>query len=226
MRVLLAEDDPTLRNGLLQALEGAGHEAIGAADGAHADTLLATERFDLLVLDLGLPGMGGLDVLARLRARRDSANRAMPVLILSARDSMQARVRGLDGGADDYLTKPFDLPEFEARVRALLRRGQSSTLTVGKLEWQRETRQGAVDGKALALSRHETVLVEELMKMRGRIVSKADLAQRIGDDGVAADNKVEVYIHRLRKKLADSAVVIRTVRGLGYLLHAIEDGTP
>lgn len=220
MRVLLAEDDPTLRNGLMQALTGAGHEAVGAADGSHADTLLATERFDLLVLDLGLPSMDGLDVLTRLRARREAANRAMPVLILSARDSMEARVRGLDGGADDYLTKPFDLPEFEARVRALLRRSQSVNVKVGNLEWECETRQGRIGDVIITLSHHETVLMEELVRRIGRIVSKDDLARRIGDDGIAADNKVEVYIHRLRRKLAHADVEIRNVRGLGYLLRA------
>lgn len=220
MRVLLAEDDPTLRRGLIQALAGAGHEALAAADGSHADTLLATERFDLLVLDLGLPRMDGLDVLARLRGRREGANRSMPVLILSARDSMEARVRGLDGGADDYLTKPFDLPEFEARVRALLRRGQSGNAQVGSLEWEWETRGGRIGRDPISLSHHETVLMEELIRRAGRIVSKEDLARRIGDEGVAVDNKVEVYIHRLRRKLADADVEIRNVRGLGYLLRA------
>ena len=226
MRVLLAEDDPTLRMGLMQALSHAGHDAIGAADGSHADTLLATEDFDLLVLDLGLPRMDGLDVLAKLRARRASVNRALPVLILSARDSMEARVRGLDGGADDYLTKPFDLPEFEARVRALLRRGQSTTFAIGRLAWDWEARLGTVDGKGIALSPHETAMLEALLRKAGRIVSKASLAGLIGDDGLAADNKVEVYIHRLRRKMADTGLELRNVRGLGYLLRATEGPTP
>jgi DNA-binding response OmpR family regulator len=222
MRVLLAEDDPTLRNGLMQALSGAGHEPVGAADGAHADTLLSTEAFDLLVLDLGLPRMDGLDVLTRLRGRRDAANVAMPVLILSARDSMEARVRGLDGGADDYLTKPFDLPEFEARVRALLRRGQSTTSLVGRLGWQRETRLATIDGEPLSLSPNDTAVLEALLRHPGRIVPKGTLGALIGDDGVAADNKVEVYVHRLRRKLGDADVEIRNVRGLGYLLRALQ----
>ena len=224
MRVLLAEDDPTLRTGLVQALAHAGHDAIGAVDGLHADTLLATEPFDLLVLDLGLPRMDGLDVLARLRARREPVNRAMPVLILSARDSMEARVRGLDGGADDYLTKPFDLPEFEARVRALLRRGQSTTLAIGGLAWDWDARQGQIGGRPLSLSPHETAMLEALLRKAGRIVSKASLASIIGDDGLAVDNKVEVYIHRLRRKVTGAAIEIRNVRGLGYLLRVDEGG--
>ncbi len=224
MRVLLAEDDPTLRRGLAQALAHAGHDAVGAADGAHADTLLATEDFDLLVLDLGLPRMDGLDVLTRLRARRETANREVPVLILSARDSMEARVRGLDGGADDYLTKPFDLPEFEARVRALLRRGQSSTRVVGRLAWQSDARLASIDGRPIALSPHETAVLEALVRRLGRIVSKASLANLIGDDGPSADNKVEVYIHRLRRKLADAGIDVHNVRGLGYVLRGVDGG--
>jgi DNA-binding response OmpR family regulator len=222
MRILLAEDDPTLRTGLQQVLAAAGHSTVTAADGSHADTLLATESFDLVVLDLGLPKLDGLDVLARLRRRRQT----VPVLILSARDRMEDRVRGLDGGADDYLSKPFDLPEFEARVRAMLRRGQSAGVQIGLLEWDREARQGHIGPSTIALSRHETVMLESLLKSPGRIVAKEELARRLGaGDVVAADNKVEVYIHRLRRKLLEAKVEIHTVRGLGYLLRAIERDT-
>ncbi len=226
MRILVAEDDATLRSGLIQALETAGYDTIEALDGAHADTLLATETFDLLVLDLGLPQMDGLDVLARLRGRSELINRGLPVLILSARGSMEARVRGLDGGADDYLAKPFDLPEFAARVRALLRRGRPDLLKLGLLQWQWDTRQGKLGDRTLSLSHHETVLVECLLRKAGRIVSKSILASLIGHEGVAVDNKVEVYMHRLRKKLTSADIEIQNVRGLGYLIRAMEPVRP
>ena len=222
MRILIVEDDVTLRSGLIQALDATGYDTVAAADGAHADTLLATEAFDLLVLDLGLPQMDGLDVLARLRARSEVVNRGLPVLILSARGSMEARVRGLDGGADDYLAKPFDLPEFAARVRALLRRGRPDLFKLGMLQWQWDTRQGSLGERTLALSHHETVLVECLLRKAGRIVSKTVLANLIGHEGVAVDNKVEVYMHRLRKKLVQADIEIQNVRGLGYLIRAVE----
>lgn len=223
MRILVTEDDATLRDGLVQALAAAGHDAVSADDGAQADTLLATTIFDLLVLDLGLPRMDGMEVLSRLRARNGPINRELPVLILSARSSMESRVRGLDGGADDYLTKPFDLPEFSARVRALLRRGKSETLKLGLLEWTWETRRGKVDDEQpLSLSPHETILLESLLRRPKRIVSKTNLANLLGDDGIAADNKVEVYVHRVRKKLVDARVEIQTVRGLGYLIKAMD----
>jgi DNA-binding response OmpR family regulator len=219
MRILVAEDDDTLRQGLCQALEAAGHDAIATTDGSHADTLLATEHFDLLVLDLGLPQLDGLEVLSRLRARPGPFNQEIPVLILSARGTMEQRIRGLDGGADDYLTKPFDLGEFSARVRALLRRGRPDVLELGKLLWEWNTRQGSTGDRPLTFSMAETALLEYLLRRVGRIVPKANLATLLG---AASDNTIEVYVHRLRKKLVGAEVEIQTIRGLGYLIRALE----
>lgn len=219
MRVLLVEDDLTLQRGLAQALGDAGHQAVIAADGVYADTLLATEHFDLMVLDLGLPRMDGIEVLERLRRRRQH----LPVLVLSARDRTQDRVRGLDSGADDYMTKPFDLSEFEARVRAMLRRGQGPTFKTGRLEWVWDRREALLDGEALDLSRHEASLLEALLQKPGQVVAKEAMAHLLGGTSDAAgDNMVEVYIHRLRRKLAKAGVQIRTVRGLGYRLIEAE----
>jgi DNA-binding response OmpR family regulator len=216
VRILLAEDDATLQRGLMQVLTDSGHQAIVAADGVRADLLLATEPFDLVVLDLGLPQMDGMVVLERLRRRRQ----ALPVLILSARDRTQDRVRGLDCGADDYMTKPFELSEFEARVRALLRRGQASVIRLGRLEWFWDRREAFIDEVPLALSRQEISVLEALVQRPGRIVAKDVLTHRLGENGeVAGDNLVEVYIHRLRRKLGEADVAIRTVRGLGYRLQ-------
>jgi two-component system OmpR family response regulator len=217
MRILLAEDDSTLRDGLTQALQDGGHITVVAENGAAADLLLATETFDLLVLDLGLPGLDGLAVLDRLRRRRQ----ALPVLIVSARDNTHDRVLGLDRGADDYLAKPFELSEFEARVRALLRRGQAATVVLGRLAWSWDARQATVDGVPLTLTRHEVNLLEALVQAIGRTVAKGTLAVLLGEDGAAAeDNLVEVYVSRLRRKLGPSGVEIGTVRGLGYRLLA------
>ncbi|MCX7169394.1 MAG: response regulator [Proteobacteria bacterium] len=217
MRILLVEDDVTLQRGLVQVLTDAGRLVITVGNGVHADTLLATEPFDLVVLDLGLPRMDGIKVLEQLRRRRQT----LPVLILSARDRTQDRVRGLDSGADDYMTKPFELSEFEARVRALLRRGQGATLLIGRMEWFWERREAAIDDRTLTLSRHEVSILESLLQTPGRIIAKDVLAHRLrADDDIAGDNLVEVYIHRLRRKLAEAEIEIRTVRGLGYMLQA------
>lgn len=218
MRILIAEDDPTLQHGLAEALSEAGHQSVVAGDGLYADTLLATEAFDLLVLDLGLPKLDGIAVLERLRRRRQT----MPVLILSARDRTKDRIHGLDRGADDYLTKPFDLSEFEARVRALLRRGQGAELAIGGMEWSWDRREASIEGDVLALSRHELNLLEALVQNLGRTVAKATLAMLLGEGGKSADdNMVEVYVHRLRRKLAEAGIEIRTVRGLGYRLNEV-----
>jgi DNA-binding response OmpR family regulator len=222
LRVLIAEDDATLQVGLRQALEHAGHEAIVAGDGIDADLLLANEPFDLLVLDLGLPHMSGISVLQRMRAR----HQATPVLILSARDSTEDRVRGLDAGADDYLTKPFELTEFEARVRALLRRLQGPALRIGTLEWSWDSHQGRVGDAGLNVSRGEALVLEVLLRTPGRIVAKDVIAQRISSvDEPTSDNVVEVHVHRLRRKLTDAGIEIRTVRGLGYLLREIPESS-
>jgi len=215
MRVLVVEDDPTLQRGLSDALSGAAHQAIVAGDGHHADMLLASQLFDLVVLDLGLPGLDGLALLERLRRRR----RTTPVLILSARDRTEDRVKGLDTGADDYMSKPFELSEFEARVRALLRRGQGASREIGALEWCLESRQAKLGGENLRLSEHETTILECLLHVPGRIVGKAQLALRLGHgDAAAGDNLVEVYVHRLRRKLSPAGLEIRTVRGVGFVL--------
>lgn len=219
MRILIAEDDLALQHGLQDVLTSAGHQTLVASDGLQADMLLATESFDLLVLDLGLPGMDGLTVLQRLRRRKQST----PVLILTARDRTEERVRGLDAGADDYMSKPFDLPELEARVRALLRRGQETRVQLGDLEWSRDRRQARIGGNELPLSKNELAILEALFQNPGRIIGKDVLAQRIGNDNIpAGDNMVEVYIHRLRQKLANAGVEVRTVRGLGYLLGELK----
>jgi DNA-binding response OmpR family regulator len=220
MKILLVEDDPSLQRGLLRAMEDMGHQAVLAGDGSHADTLLKAETFDMVVLDLGLPGLDGLDVLRRLRQRRKST----PVLILSARDRTEDRVLGLNSGADDYLNKPFDLSEFEARVRALLRRGQGAQTRVGALDWSWEARQASVAGEPLVLSAKEITLLESLLQQLDRVVGKETLSNRMGDaDMAAGDNTVEVYIHRLRRKLASAGLEIVTVRGVGYLLREVGD---
>lgn len=219
MRILVAEDDLVLQHGLQHVLNAAGHHTIVVGDGLQADMLLSTESFDLIILDLGLPEMDGLAVLQRLRRRKQST----PVLILTARDRTDERVRGLDAGADDYMSKPFDLSELEARVRALLRRGQGSHVQVGNLDWSWDKRQARIGNNELPLSKNELTILEALIQNPGRIVSKGVLALGIGNDHTrAGDNMVEVYIHRLRRKLAHAKVEVRTVRGLGYLLSELK----
>jgi len=216
MRILVVEDDDALRDGLKTVLERAGHRAAVTGDGSDADERLAREAFDLVVLDLGLPGLDGLSVLRRMRQRQQST----PALILSARDQIADRVRGLDLGADDYLSKPFERTEFEARVRALLRRGQPALAEFGGLKWSWESHQGWVAGQPLALTKCESVVLEALLHTPGRIVNKSALAQRAAmDDEPTSDNSVEVYVYRLRRKLEPAGVAIKTVRGLGYLLQ-------
>jgi len=217
MRILVVEDDAALRGGLKTVLERAGYRALVTGDGMEADDWLMQDAFDLVVLDIGLPRMDGLTVLRRMRQRGQTT----PALILSARDQIADRVRGLDLGADDYLSKPFERAEFEARVRALLRRGRGTVSEYGKLRWSWESHQGWIDEQPLTLTKSESILLEALLRTPGRIMTKAALAQRAAtDDEPASDNSVEVYIYRLRRKIEPAGLGIKTVRGLGYLLQA------
>ncbi len=219
MRILIVEDDPVLADGLTRSLKQADFAVDCAHDGEEADHVLAAQNYELVILDLGLPKLDGFDVLKRLRRR----GATVPVLVLTARDALADRVKGLDLGADDYLTKPFDLPELEARVRALIRRGQSggsSLLTHGPLSLDTSGRRATLNGSPLELSAREIGVLEVLMLRSGRVVSKEQLAEQLyGWDEEVGANAIEVYVHRLRKKVEPAGVAIRTIRGLGYLLE-------
>ena len=221
MRILLAEDDLIIADGLSRALKRSGYAVDHVASGSDADCALASQTFDLLILDLGLPKLNGIEVLKRLRSRKNST----PVLILTAMDGIEDRVKGLDAGADDYLTKPFHLQELEARVRALTRRGtgQSGSISYGNLVYDQADRVARVAGQVVELSAREIGLLEVLLLRAGRLVSKEQLVDHLcgwGDE--VSNNAIEVYVHRLRKKLEHSDVRIVTVRGLGYSLEKAE----
>ena len=219
MRILIAEDDAIMADGLTRSLRQAGYVVDRVGTGPEADSAVTRGEFDLLILDLGLPRMGGLEVLRRLRARQSS----LPVLILTALDGVNDRVRGLDLGADDYLAKPFDLNELEARVRALTRRGTAGVAGVlrhGDLSYDQVGRVTEFKGKPLDLSARETGLLEILLQRVGRIVSKEQLVEHLCEWGEeVSSNAIEVYVHRLRKKIEAGGVRIVTVRGLGYCLE-------
>ena len=224
MRILIAEDDQVLADGLLRSLRSAGYAVDHVASGSEADAALAAHEFDLLILDLGLPKMHGLEVLKKLRGRGS----AVPVLILTAADSIEQRVKGLDLGADDYMAKPFALSELEARVRALVRRANgagSSTVRLGDLVFDQGGRTATLHGAALELSARETGLLEVLLTRVGRLVSKEQIVDHLcgwGDE--VSHNAIEVYMHRLRKKLEGAGIRIATVRGLGYCLERPPEG--
>lgn len=222
MRILIAEDDQVLADGLLRSLRASGAAVDHVSSGTEADAaLMANNEFDLLILDLGLPRLHGFDVLRKLRGRGST----MPVLILTAADAVEERVRGLDYGADDYMAKPFSLQELEARVRALTRRGMggtSSTIRHGPLVYDRAGRVATIDGKLVELSARELGLLEVLLQRAGRLVSKDQLVERLCEWGEeVSNNAIEVYVHRLRKKIEKGPIRIATVRGLGYCLEKI-----
>ena len=223
MRILVAEDDPSLAEVLVQSLRRAGYAVDCVMNGDEADAALAANQFDLLILDLGLPRKSGLDVLRRLRSRRS----ATPVLILTARDSVNDRVAGLDAGADDYLPKPFELAELEARVRALARRGMAGGATLirhGPLTYDQTGRAARLHGEPVELSAREVGLLEVFLLRPGCLVSKDQLVNHLCEWGEEVSaNAIEVYVHRLRKKLEPGGVHIVTVRGLGYSLEKPPD---
>lgn len=221
MKLLLAEDDAILADALTTNLQHAGFEVEVAPNGAVAEYLLLRQHFDLGVLDLGLPMVDGLTVLKRVRA----AKPLLPMLVLTALDGLDHRVAGLNAGADDYLTKPFDFPELEARIRALLRRtrdGHASAQQMGRLSFSRDARRAAIDNEPLDLSPREWMLLELLLAQRDKVVTKEQIADSWSVDrsSDSSTGSIEVYIHRLRRKLDNSGLAIRTVRGLGYLLEA------
>lgn len=219
MRLLIVEDHPILADGLIIALKGADYAVDHATTGEQADHMLAAQHYDAVILDVGLPKLDGYEVLRRMRRKGSKT----PVLMLTARDALEDRVKGLDLGADDYLTKPYDLPELEARVRALIRRGQSgggADLVHGDLTLDTAGRRATIKGAPLDLSARELGVLEVLMLRAGRVVSKEQLAEQLyGWGEEVGANAIEVYMHRLRKKLEPAGVNVRTIRGLGYLLE-------
>ncbi|MCU0768208.1 MAG: response regulator [Burkholderiaceae bacterium] len=217
MRLLLVEDHPELAKWLVDWLTQVGFIVEHLDRGDRADLALKTERYDLVVLDLSLPGLDGLDVLRRLRDRGDIT----PVLVLTARGTKDDRVRGLNLGADDYLPKPFELDELEARIKALLRRsgGQTPKAKIGSLVLDTLTREVMLDGKPLQLTPRELAVLEALAARLGHPVARETVFKRVFEfDSDARIESIEIYVHRLRKKIEGSGATIVTLRGLGYAL--------
>ncbi|HTV70017.1 MAG TPA: response regulator transcription factor [Rhizobiaceae bacterium] len=219
MRVLVVEDNLTLANGLAAVLRGSGYAVDMVHDGVSAAAVLSTERFDAVVLDLSLPEMDGLDVLRTMRARQHDA----AVLILSARGESDDRVKGLDLGADDYMAKPFDVEELEARLRALLRRKAGlkvSTVAFGDVVFDLNQRTFFANGAAIDLPAREVSLLETLFMRAGKVVAKQAIIESLaGFDEDLSANAIEQYVSRLRKRLAPHGLTVRTARGIGYYLE-------
>ena len=220
MRILLVEDDTDIAVGLAGALKRTGYAVDGVADGKSALAALDAERYDLVLLDLGLPRLDGLEVLRQARANRHT----VPMLIMTARDALEDRVRGLDLGADDYLVKPFELAELEARMRALIRRSAGATasaIQIGGLSIDTNNRTARYHDDAVELSPRDFMMLEILATRTGHVVSKDRLVASMSTwDKDFSENSAEVYIYRLRKKLGPLGVQIVTVRGFGYLIRA------
>ncbi|MTJ84218.1 MAG: response regulator [Telmatospirillum sp.] len=222
MRILLVEDNVELANWIAKLLRTDKFAVDCVHDGEDADHVLRINEYSLVILDLSLPGMDGLEVLRRLRQR----NSDVPVIILTANSSLRGRITGLDEGADDYLAKPFEITELEARIRVQLRRAANRAapiLQFGDLSLDARTREFTLAGHPLPLPPREHAVLEFLIHKPGKTVSKSQISGSVFDfDDEADESAIEVYVHRLRKKLEGSRVQIRTLRGLGYALHADE----
>lgn len=220
MRVLVVEDDRNLNGQLSQALSESGYVVDSAFDGEEGHYLGDTEPYDIVILDIGLPQMDGLSVLEKWR--RDG--RAMPVLLLTARDRWSDKVQGIDAGADDYVAKPFHVEEVLARVRALVRRAaghSSNTLVCGPLRLDLKASRVTVDGTPIKLTSHEYKVLEYLMHHPGKVISRTELTEHLYDQDFDRDsNTIEVFVGRLRKKLGVD--LIETVRGMGYRIGSTE----
>ncbi|MDQ0318118.1 two-component system OmpR family response regulator [Pararhizobium capsulatum DSM 1112] len=221
MRILLVEDNATLSEGLSAILRSSGYAVDVVADGASADAVIATETFDLVILDLTLPEMDGLEVLRAMRSRQNKA----AVMILTARGTPEERVKGLDLGADDYMIKPFDVGEFEARVRVLLRRQaglRASNVSYGNVSFDLKSRMFSADGAVIDIPARELGLLEILFLRAGKVVAKEAIIQSLTafDDDLSA-NAIEQYVSRLRKRLAPHGLTVRTARGIGYYLEKV-----
>ena len=218
MHVLLVEDDHVLADGIARILRGQAMTVDVVDNGEDADRALISRDVSVAVLDIGLPGIDGFEVVRRLRSRGST----LPVLLLTARDDVQDRVRGLETGADDYLVKPFAAPELVARLKALVRRSRprSSQLQLGGLQLDPVARRATVDGNPIDLSAREWAVLEYLMQNASRVVSKQQIIDAILPFGEEVTlNAVEVYVSRLRSKIDSAGISIKTIRGFGYLLE-------
>jgi two-component system OmpR family response regulator len=219
MRIMIVEDDAVLARGVARLLESEGYAVDVVARGEQAILAAEQERFDLVILDVGLPGMDGFEVLRRLRAQAER----VPVLLLTARDAVDDRVHGLDLGADDYVAKPFAMSELAARVRALIRRSQAQAgpkVVHGPLMLDTVARRAFLDGEPLELAGREWAVLEVLLSKVERVVSKEAIIQAVANWGEELSlNAIEVYVSRLRAKLEPAGIRIRTVRGFGYMLE-------
>ncbi len=220
MNILLIEDDRVLADGLIYTLSNSGYCVTSTTTATYAGHLLKTQGFNLIILDLGLPDMDGLQLLRQLRRQKLE----LPIMILTARDDLNDRIEGIKQGADDYMTKPFELRELEARIHALVRRcygGFSNMIEIGSLQLDTNNNQILAKREILSLPAREYAVLEVLMLQKGKVISKDKIAKYLSLHGDAlADNAIEIYISRLRKRIEQYNVGIRTFRGLGYLLES------